>query len=65
MNMDNVKKIKDLKENLSNLKQLIEDLGEHHISKKDKITKLHNEKNDLKKRIYEYIDEIQEIINKK
>ena len=62
--MEIQKKITVLGENLNNLRSALEDLRDHHISKKEKIKNLENEIKNLRKQMSEYIDELELLIKK-
>ena len=62
--MEIQKKITVLSENLNNLRSSLEDFRDHHNSKKQKIKNLENEIKILRKRMSEYIDELELLIKK-
>ena len=62
--MEIQKKITVLSENLNNLRSALEDIRDHHSSKKEKIKNLENEIKNLRKQMSEYIDELELLIKK-
>ena len=62
--MEIQKKITVLSENLNNLRSSLEDFRDHHNSKKQKIKNLENEIKNLRKQMFEYIDELEVLIKK-
>ena len=63
--MDSLKKIEQLKRNINEIKDYLEDFVDLKQAKQNKITKLENEINELKKKISEELDALESIINQK
>jgi len=62
--MESLEKIKELKEKIQVLQNLIEDFVDLHTAKKNKIGNLESEIDDIKQNMNEYLDELEELINK-
>ena len=62
--MEIQKKITVLRENLNNLRSSLEDFMDHNNSKKQKIKNLEYEIKNLRKKMSEYIDELELLIKK-
>tara|TARA_B000000532_G_C18750462_1_gene355133 strand:- start:80 stop:271 length:192 start_codon:yes stop_codon:yes gene_type:complete len=63
--MDSLKKIEQLKRNINEIKDYLEDFVDLKQAKQNKITKLENEIYELKKKISEELDALESIINQK
>ena len=63
--MDSLKKIEQLKRNINEIKDYLEDFVDLKQAKQNKITKLENEIYELKKQISEELDALESIINQK
>lgn len=63
--MDSQAKIKEVKEKISELQILVEDFVNMHYSKKNKISNLESEIEDLKLNMNRYLDDLEDLIDKK
>ncbi len=63
--MVSASKIKELKEKINELQNLIEDFIDMHQAKKIKITNLQSEIDDIKQNMNKHIDDLEELINQK
>ena len=63
--MDSQAKMKEVKEKISELQLLVEDFVNMHYSKKNKIINLESEIEDLKLNMNRYLDDLEELIDKK
>ena len=63
--MDSLKKIEQLKRNINEIKDYLEDFVDLKQANQNKITKLENEIYELKKQISEELDALESIINQK
>ena len=58
-------KIRELKEKINELQNLVEDFIDMHQAKKIKITNLQSEIDDIKQNMNKHIDDLEELINQK
>ena len=65
INMESSIKIRELKEKINELQNLIEDFVDSHNAKKNKIANLETEIEDIKDNMNKYLDDLEELINKK
>ena len=65
IHMDSQAKIKEVKEKISELQILVEDFVNMHYSKKNKISNLESEIEDLKLNMNRYLDDLEDLIDKK
>ena len=63
--MENLSKIKELKDKINSLQNLVEDFVDLHHSKKNKIINLETEIEDIKEKMHKYLDKLEEIIKDK
>ena len=63
--MDSQAKIKEVREKISELQILVEDFVNMHYSKKNKISNLESEIEDLKLNMNGYLDDLEDLIDKK
>ena len=63
--MENLSKIKELKDKINSLQNLVEDFVDLHHSKKNKIINLETEIEDIKEKMHKYLDNLEEIIKDK
>ena len=63
--MDSQAKIKEVKEKISELQILVEDFVNMHYSKKNKISNLESEIEDLKLNMNRYLDDLEDLRDKK
>ena len=63
--MDSLKKIEQLKRNINEIKDYLEDFVDLKQANQNKISKLENEIYELKKQISEELDALESIINQK
>ena len=63
--MDSQAKIKEVREKISELQILVEDFVNMHYSKKNKISNLESEIEDLKLNMNRYLDDLEDLIDKK
>lgn len=60
--MESLTKIKELKEKMSELQNLLEDFTNLYESKKNKASKLEDEIDNIKHRMNKYLDSLEELI---
>ena len=60
--METLTKIKELKEKMSELQNLLEDFTNLYESKKNKASKLEDEIDNIKHRMNKYLDSLEELI---
>ena len=63
--MESTAKIKELKEKINELQILMEDFINLHHAKKNKIGNLESEIKDIKLNMNKYLDDLEELIDKK
>ena len=63
--MESLAKIRELKEKINELQILMEDFINLHHAKKNKIGNLESEISDIKQNINEYLDDLEELIDRK
>ena len=63
--MDSVAKIKELKEKIDELQNYMEDFINSHHAKKNKIGKLESEINNIKQNMNKYLDDLEQLVDKK
>ena len=63
--MESLAKIRELKEKINELQILMEDFINLHHAKKNKIGNLESEILDIKQNINEYLDDLEELIDRK
>ena len=63
--MESTAKIKELKEKIKELQILMEDFINLHHAKKNKIGNLESEIKDIKLNMNKYLDDLEELIDKK
>ena len=63
--MDTMAKISELKEKIKELQNYIEDFINSHQAKKNKIANLDSEIQDIKQNLNTYLDDLEELIDKK
>tara|TARA_B100000214_G_C23477946_1_gene405769 strand:- start:156 stop:347 length:192 start_codon:yes stop_codon:yes gene_type:complete len=63
--MNTEEKIEELKENINSLQKTLEDFIDQHNSKNNKINKLENEIEFLKKTISSNLDELEKLVTEK
>ncbi len=63
--MERQLKIKELKEKINELKNLIEDFVDLNHANKNKIRNLQSEIDSIKQNMSKYIDDLEELINQK
>ena len=63
--MNTEEKIEELKENINSLQKTLEDFIDQHNSKNNKINKLENEIEFLKKTISSNLDELERLVTEK
>ena len=63
--MERIVKIKELKEKINELKNLIEDFVDLNHANKNKIRNLQSEIDSIKQNMSKYIDDLEELINQK
>ena len=65
ISMESLAKIRELKEKINELQILMEDFINLHHAKKNKIGNLESEILDIKQNINEYLDDLEELIDRK
>tara|TARA_B100000886_G_scaffold307701_1_gene240918 strand:- start:1135 stop:1326 length:192 start_codon:yes stop_codon:yes gene_type:complete len=63
--MESLTKIKELKEKMSELQNLLEDFTNLYESKKNKASKLEDDIDNIKHRMNKYLDSLEELIEQK
>ena len=63
--MERIVKIKELKEKINELQNLIEDFVDLHDAKKNKIANLESEIEDIKQNMNKYLNDLEELIYQK
>ena len=65
INMESLLKIKELKEKINVLQNLVEDFVDLHHAKKNKISNLEIEINQIKEKMNKYLDDLEQLIDQK
>ena len=63
--MESLLKIKELKEKINVLQNLVEDFVDLHHAKKNKISNLEIEINQIKEKMNKYLDDLEQLIDQK